>query len=384
MAILIDMSYSLKYGENYGHASADMEMDALGMTESVTMESYADYSDDEKTISYTYDEYSETWIVEEETTEESDENPVDLLNAIFDYVDDAEITSEDDDTYTLTVVIDGEKLYEDESESMDELVDGEGMFEDVEDVWSEIGDLEIVIVVEKETGYVTSVDIDLTDVLSDYMISMMADDEMDISEAVSVNEFYLALEFSDYNDTEVEIPQDIIDEAVRDESVEEDEEDYEEDDDKETVTPADGTWDIYTWDDEYVGTVTIPEGYTVDETYSDENGLYLEDGDWNSFDVDTYVPSWVEGIMEGEEFVPNLKDYTRQEVEERDSIETNQGTVRVFVEIWSMDEEPDINYFETIVYLLDCGDNYLAVEGYIDEIEDSGYTVESLIQTLLQ
>ena len=88
--------------------------------------------------------------------------------------------------------------------------------------------------------------------------------------------------------------------------------------------------------------------------------------------------------MEGEEFVPNLKDYTRQEVEERDSIETNQGTVRVFVEIWSMDEEPDINYFETIVYLLDCGDNYLAVEGYIDEIEDSGYTVESLIQTLLQ
>ena len=75
---------------------------------------------------------------------------------------------------------------------------------------------------------------------------------------------------------------------------------------------------------------------------------------------------------------------TTWEVEERDSIETNQGTVRVFVEIWSMDEEPDINYFETIVYLLDCGDNYLAVEGYIDEIEDSGYTVESLIQTLLQ
>lgn len=381
MSMVIDLEILADVTKDYSHITGSVSMDAMGMSEEVNLESYVDSTDKDVTITYTYDEFSDEWYFEEEdASDDEDEDMSDIISLITEYVDSAEITDEDDDVYTLSVVLDVAKMYEDESEMMDDLVDSsEDVIGETDDILADIENLEIIVEIEKETGYLSLISIDLADVLADYIASSIMDEEIESTECIEINDLKLEISFSDYNDVEVEIPEEVLENALE-EVVEEDEED----DDKEIVTPADGTWDIYTWDDEYVGTVTIPEGYTVDENYSDKKGLYLEDEDWNSFDVDTYVPSWVEGIMEGEEFVPNLEDYTRQEVEERDSIETNQGTVRVFVEIWSMDEESDINYFETIVYVLDCGDNYLAVEGYIDEIEDSGYTVESLIQTLLQ
>lgn len=381
MSMVIDLEILADVTKDYSHITGSVSMDAMGMSEEVNLESYVDSTDKDVTITYTYDEFSDEWYFEEEdASDDEDEDMSDIISLITEYVDSAEITDEDDDVYTLSVVLDVAKMYEDESEMMDDLVDSsEDVIGETDDILADIENLEIIVEIEKETGYLSLISIDLADVLADYIASSIMDEEIESTESIEINDLKLEISFSDYNDVEVEIPEEVLENAL-----EEVVDDFEDDDDEEIVTPADGTWDIYTWDDEYVGTVTIPEGYTVDEKYSDENGLYLEDEDWNSFDVDTYVPSWVEGIMEGEEFVPNLEDYTRQEVEERDSIETNQGTVRVFVEIWSMDEESDINYFETIVYVLDCGDNYLAVEGYIDEIEDSGYTVESLIQTLLQ
>lgn len=388
MSMVIDLEVLADVTEDYSHITGSVSMDAMGMSEEVNLESYVDSTDKDVTITYTYDEFSDEWYFEEEdASDDEDEDMSDIISLITEYVDSAEITDEDDDVYTLSVVLDVAKMYEDESEMMDDLVDSsEEVIGETDDILADIENLEIIVEIEKETGYLSLISIDLADVLADYIASSIMDEEIESTECIEINDLKLEISFSDYNDVEVEIPEEVLENAL-----EEVVDDFEDDDDDEIIDDDDeeyvygGSWELYDYEDDLFATVTVPDEYYIDMEYSDENWLYIENEDWDSVDISFYVPSWVEEIMAGVTFEPNYDTYTREEVEERDSIETEQGTVRVFVKTWSMNENYEENYFESIVYLLDKGkDDMLTVETYIDEIEDNGYTVESFIQEILQ
>jgi hypothetical protein len=90
-------------------------------------------------------------------------------------------------------------------------------------------------------------------------------------------------------------------------------------------------------------------------------------------------------MIDNETFVPDLDFYTREEVEERDSVETDFGTIRVFVRTWSLSDDFEEDYYEDVEYAyVQDGKVVFTVRGYVDEIEEGGYTIESLIQTMLQ
>lgn len=395
MSMVIDLEILADVTEDYSHITGSVSMDAMGMSEEVNLESYVDSTDKDVTITYTYDEFSDEWYFEEEdASDDEDEDMSDIISLITEYVDSAEITDEDDDVYTLSVVLDVAKMYEDESEMMDDLVDSsEDVIGETDDILADIENLEIIVEIEKETGYLSLISIDLADVLADYIASSIMDEEIESTECIEINDLKLEISFNDYNDVEVEIPEEVLENALEEvvDDFEDDDDDEIIDDDDEIIDDDDeeyvygGSWELYDYEDDLFATVTVPDEYYIDMEYSDENWLYIENEDWDSVDISFYVPSWVEEIMAGVTFEPNYDTYTREEVEERESIETEQGTVRVFVKTWSMNENYEENYFESIVYLLDKGkDDMLTVETYIDEIEDNGYTVESFIQEILQ
>lgn len=391
-SIVVDMELTLDMSKDYSHMAGSMEMSAMGEEESMVVDSYVDTSSDDEKITYTYDEYLESWYYEVEDKEdsESDSEAVEFISTIKDYVKSAEIAEEDDDKYTLDVVLDIASMYEEESDMVDDLVgSATDSIGDTEDVVGSIDELSVSVEIDKEEGYLLAVRIDLVDVVEDLLDSLSEGDEevAAYSDYISVNELAVNIELSDYNAVEVEIPEDVIEEATEAsyDDMWEDDDDTDDVDDEDSEVVYGGTYDIYNYDEELVATITIPDEYYADMDYSDENWLYLENDDWDSIDVSISVSYWVEDLMDGEEYEPDLEFYTRDEVEERESFETNQGTVRVFVHTWSMDENYEEDYYETIVYVLEKdGEIVLSVETYIDEIVDKGYTTETFIQTMLQ
>ncbi len=392
-SISLDVELTLDMSKDYSHISGSMDLSGMGEEESENIDSYIDTTADDETITYTYDEYFESWYYEVEEVEdgESDNEAIEFISSIKDYVNSAEIIDEDDDKYTLDVVLDIAKMYEEETEIVDVLVGfSTDSIGDIEDILGSFEELTVTVEIDKEEGYLTAVKIDLVDAVEDFLESLAEGDEEApaYTDYITINELAINIELSDYNDVEVEIPEDVIDEATElysDEFEEQFGDDDEDVDTEDAEVVYGGTYDIYDWDDELVATVTIPDEFYTDMEYSDEHTLYLENEDWDQIDVSIYSSYWVDYLVDGEEYEPDLEFYTRDEIEERASIETEQGTVRVFVHIWSMDEDYENDYYEAIVYgLVKDEEIVLYVDSYIDEIENNGYTVESLIQTMLQ
>lgn len=390
MSLVIEMELAAEATEDYSYTTGKMEMEFAGEEETMNFESYTDSSEEGKTITYTYDETSDSWYYEEEydEDEEDDQSDFESISEIMDYVKSAEITDEDDDKYTLSVVLDLAKLNESDSEAVEDIMGS--VSDTIDDTFGETGDflesideMEFVVEIDKENGYLTAIRLDLEDMLLDLLKELAEADteEADYSKYISINEFSLEIEFSNFNDVEIEIPKEVIDEAV--EGFGDIDLDIDDDDDEVVVTGD--AFEIFDYDGNSLATFTIPEGYEIDTEYSDKNWVCLEDDDWNSIEVSCFPSYWVEGLIDGEEYEADLDFYTRDEVFEAESIVTNQGKVRVFIRIWSFDDNSEEEYHQTIVYVLVNEDGLMsAVETDVDEIEGKGYTTESLIQTMLK
>ena len=424
MEIVMKMDVTSEISEDYMHMSGDMEMKAAGEEESDTMESYTDYSDEDTTVTYTYDPDMEEWYKTEEDKEEDDEMSFEDFNKITEYIKDSEIVDEDDDVYVLEVVLDLEKLSEEEADTMEEIMDTAGdsaeeFLGDSEDIISSIEELTVTIEIDKDTNYISSIKIDLVDMFEEIIKSLSEADAATEQYAgyISINKFAMEITFDDYNKTEVEIPEDVIEEAVEEDVFDWDDEDFDWDDDEDSWDDEDIDWDdededtinkdvfmdeyysdfsedsvvvngdkfeLRNYSDELLTNVTVPKGFEIDMENSSDTLIFLDGANYEGITVSTFSETWVEDLMDGKAYESD-SDYTRDEASEVTSVTTNLGTVRVFVRTWSFDENPTENFYQDVTYVLgDDYDHLTVVETTYEDIEATGYTIESLIQTMLQ
>lgn len=146
----------------------------------------------------------------------------------------------------------------------------------------------------------------------------------------------------------------------------------------------DNKFDLYSYSDEKLMTVTIPEGFSVDNEYSSSSCAYLEDDNYNEIEVDSDAYYWIIDFLNGEAYEPDLEFYTRDEMEQLDSIETNQGTVYVICNTWSFDEDFENEYYVDYTLVLEVGEEYPCIKVSADTLEEYDLTLESLAKTMLQ
>lgn len=144
------------------------------------------------------------------------------------------------------------------------------------------------------------------------------------------------------------------------------------------------TFDILSYSDEKLMTVTIPEGFKIDSEYSSSHYVYLEDDNYNTIDVDSDAYYWIQDFINGEEYEPDLDFYTRDELTLGNSIKTNQGTVTVVVNTYSFDEDYENEYYVDYTLVLVKGENYPSIEVSADILEEYDVTLEDFAKSLLQ
>ena len=389
MVLSVKMDFVIEADDDYSHTVGSLEMEALGESETEYYESYVDYSNDEYSIKYDYDDYYEEWTATKESTDDAEEDITEDISMILEYVKNAEILSETDDAYVISAEVDLLELYEDESESVDDLVDDsdvdvEDFVGDLSDLFGSFGSLEFTVEVDKETNYLTAISCDLVDVVDDILsVIPESEDGVNYADYITVDEFSLSVEISNIDNVEVEIPQEVIDE-VGEATEEDDEWDDFEDDDEDVVVSGEDTFVLYDYYDDVVATMNVPEGYELDVNYSEDTLIKIK-SDYGSVYVQNFIESWAGKLISGEEYVVDTEFYTRDDIEELESVETDLGTIRVFIRTYSYSENYDEIYYQSIIYaLVEDGDAVFSIDGEVDEIEASGYTIETFIQAMLQ
>lgn len=297
---------------------------------------------------------------------------------------------------------DVKKLLEEmEVNDVDEILSTEVMddvtIQDIVDVVN----FDINYYVDTKDYYIAHMELDLKDALNDglgffekYMLKMAEEEEaVDPSINFECNAAKITYDFDNDADVTVKF------EGEYEEMADDDWEDDDWSDDDNVVLPDDGwsddysesgvvvngnTFDLYSYSDEKLMTVTIPEGFSVENEYSSSSCVYLEDDNYNEIEVDSDAYYWIIDFLNGEAYEPDLEFYTRDEMEQLDSIETNQGTVYVICNTWSFDEDFENEYYVDYTLVLEVGDEYPCIKVSADTLEEYDLTLESLAKTMLQ
>jgi len=396
MGISMKLDAVMEYTKDYSHMTGDIEVSMMGMEQETEMESYIDSTDDDKQITYTYNEEADVWYYVEEDKEEA--SNVDDIADFSDYLKEAKIVEDDGDEYIIEMVIDFEKYYKDNPEKAENLFssgsDSLSMF-DMESVIEELEEMPMTFGIEKETNYLSYVKFDLTDIFAEILSSSASDDESAaMMEAMKMKEFSFEMELSDYNDVEVEIPEEVIENAEEeindmwdDEDIDWDDDDFDWDEDEDDVDASVDTnaktLTLSNFEDEAIATLNVPEGFYINPDYASGTFINLKNDDYDSINVTPYPETYAKALLNGEKYEPDMSSYTRNEAAELDSVETKLGTVRVFQNIWSMSENPNENYHVGFNLVLTLSDGqYVSVYAYVSDIEGDGYTIESLAKAM--
>lgn len=358
--------------EQITYVDGKLGMNAMGQNESVGFEAYA-VVDDGTVTAYAYDEDSDTWYKTETESDGSDALDQDTIDEITEAMKDvlkengelAEDTEkvEGEECYVITATVEGGD-WSAILKPMQGMIDDAMEEADVDiDVlsWFEYFSADITYYISKDTGYLVKSEVDMSDTDLFGMVKQMAKDigveeyfgdVTDMIEDCSFSKFYLSAVFSDINDTEVEVPDDVIDNAVEknvadsidglmggvgNDPIGDDpfEDDPFEDDpfgnDPYETDPDDGDWfhgDSFTFhkadeSDEFLCEVKIPDGYSYDVGFSDpESGMVSLDRDagdgwiWiqNEVEPPMYYGLLNNGKLPVDEY-PSLADYEDYEME---------------------------------------------------------------------
>ena len=310
-AFAANASLSGEIAEDIYHLDGSVKYEVLGDKDSQDFEVYMEMDGDTATVYYNMDD---TWYVQETDTADAgveiDDKMIEKIqDATKDLYANAEVAKKtekvgDEECYVLTVKPSGEDWA-----SFIQTVVKEA---DVEDEWDEacetledeldltVEDLldylnfEATLYVSKENKYLVKSEMDFSGIdiagiidsvenLADYLdaADMDADD-------IAINSFSISIEYSNINDTEVEIPDDVIDEAIDPYAWYDYDDDYDWDDD-------DYDWDDddYDWDDD-----------DDDWDYSYSSDYYDEDEGWLRL-----TDYWDSGVIDTTFNIPNTVAY---------------------------------------------------------------------------
>lgn len=348
----------------YIDGKISMSVPAASVDEDVAVKVYGAV-DGETVTTYTYDESADEWYktetevgasnaMDEDTINEMTEAMKDVLKENAELAEDTEEV-EGEECYVLTATIAGEDfagavkpiqgMIDDAmKEAMEELNSPMDINFDLVS-WSEYLSADVTYYISKDSNNLVKSEIDLsgTDVLGMFgqIIKDIGGEEalgdvLDMVEDISFSKFSISVVYSDMNETEVTIPDDVIDNAVDlseagviddiigggDDPIVPDP-DPVEPDDPDPVDPVDpvgnnDTITLYKLDasSEVLCEVSTPDGYTYDSTYSTpESGLISydrEDGNgwiWvqNEVEAPMYYSLLNDGVLPVDEY-PELEE----------------------------------------------------------------------------
>lgn len=378
MDIDLTLDMDMDCDGNNAYLNMALEGSMMGEENSMEMEMYVAEDEDGNPIVYFNQDGS--WYYQ---AMEAVENSLEVAEptSFTEYIKEAEIVDEDDDTYVIECVIDFEKLYEDQAEALEDSEAGD-IAEEYEDMINEMmaafEEMEITYEIDKDSNSIMSVEMDMTKAVDDVLAALtdLSEGEMDFSEMVKVNKLSFEVEYENYGDAKVEIPSDVTENAT-DGSLMGGSISGEVDED--AVDVHGNEINVYDYSsEEYITTITIPEGFGIREDYAARYNFAIEDDNWNVFYFGSSQYYEITNFLNGE-YESNTVDYLRDEIVEFDSIETNQGTVRVFARIWCMSGDPQTDYYADYYFVLNTEDGYTVQMTYYSYNNDtSDFTLEQL------
>lgn len=341
---------------NYIDGTLNFKAEVAGMDESLGFEMYMLTDDDTMTYYVNIDDAGEWYKTELDMADlgdidiSMDQDTTDAVNeAMKDYLkENAELAEDTEDVegeecYVLTATIDGDgfqEIYEPMGDMFDEMND---MMKDAGlDIEMDIASylsyftMDVTYYISKDNGYQVKSEVDLSGSDLYGMVEQFVADTgldelgiMDQLQDISFSKCSFSAVMSDINETEVEVPDDVIDNAVDldeagmvddimggvgDMPIEPDPVDLEEppvEPDDPVVEPDEDEWfhgDSFTLNkcdeyDEFLCEVNIPDGYTYDDVFSTpETGLVSLDRD----DGEGYI--WVQNEVEAPMYYTLLND----------------------------------------------------------------------------
>ncbi|MDE6531681.1 MAG: hypothetical protein K2K96_13065 [Lachnospiraceae bacterium] len=335
---------------SYIDGEITMKAPAGSIDEKMGFEAYA-IVDDGTVTSYSCVDNDGVWYKTEVESDDSDALDQDTIDKITEAMKDvlkengelAEDTEkvEGEECYVLTATIEGDDwsaILKPMRGMLDDAMEEAGVDIDVLS-WFEYFSADITYYISKDTGYLVKAEMDMSDtdiygmvgqIMKDSGAEALIGDFEDMIEEISFSKFYVSAVYSDINDTEIKIPDDVIDNAVMldeagaidglmggitgNDPIETDpiETDPIETDPIETNPSGSDEWfhgDSFTLNkcdeyDEFLCEVKIPDGYSYDGTFSDPEGglvsLDREDGNgWIWVQNEAYYPTYA-GLLNGE------------------------------------------------------------------------------------
>lgn len=312
MGMDIEGDFEVSNDPMAGYGNLTMNMDMLGMKETMTSEMYM--MNDEDAL-YTYqNNNNEGWIVSKSTPFDITTKQAPFDDEIFEYLDLKVKNGEkvnDQATWRLDVTIKSDKL----KEIMDEVDDQDSnleAFEDLEDT-----KITFTLFVDKETKQVLKISMDLKESLSELIGKSLMDNAQVEGYEFAFEELKFDIVFSKINEIDaIKIPDEVVEKAIQDSSM--------------AVTSGDVSTQTHAWETMKVvvdgNEITVGEtnlqtlldmGYVVDEEYYeaadeleeyDSEYLTLLKGDISlSVSVDNLGESTIK-LNEG--IITNISGYT--------------------------------------------------------------------------
>ncbi len=206
-----------------------LEVKAGGLDDEIPIESYL-IVDDGTMTDYSYDD-DDTWYMEElddvwdqDAVDKMIEKLKDVLKENGELAEDTEKV-EGEECYVITATIEGREwstIFKPMKSMINDIMEENNTDFDAFSCL-EYCSADITYYISKDTGYLVKIEIDASDtdlysivgqIMKDSGESIFGGDFEDVVEDVSLSKFYISAVFSDINDTEVEIPDDVIDDAV--------------------------------------------------------------------------------------------------------------------------------------------------------------------------
>lgn len=289
--------------EGLGHANIAMDVDlememagySDGMTESFESEMYTVKDGD----TYVYDPELDVWYINEDSDGDDITGSVDEVNEVVKELwyaaEMAEETEEVDgeECYVLSMTVAGEDMANvweaaGGAVDMDDFIDEDAV--DMDALFEELS-LDFVAYFSTDTKEIVRMEATLGEVDFDALLEAAGVDMSELAGAdmdLEISTFDFSMVVSGYNNTEVEMDEDIADEAISyDEyeamsastgvpEIEVEPVEPEVDPVVPEVEPSTGgaygdTIDLYNVAYDYLATVYCPDGYYIDESYSDSN-----------------------------------------------------------------------------------------------------------------
>ncbi len=367
-------------GAQTSYVNGDISLDAMGSSENVGFEVYTVMEDDTVTT-YLYNEDQDTWYkaeAEADDSESMDQETADeiteaMKNVIKENGELAEDTEEveGEECYVITATIAGDDfatVCEPLKDTLNDAMEDAGMDLDMLSLFEYLS-MDVTYYISKDTGYQVKSEIDMSATDLYGMVEQIVTDlglgdygVMDEIEDISFSECKFSCVMSDVNETEVEVPDDVIDNAeevdestdisnivggiggsditdpVEPDPVEPDpnEPDPNEPDPDETDPNGQDAGETDEWylgdrfifnkcdeTEEFLCEVQIPDDYTYDEEFSDPEGGYVSldraDGNGWIFVYNEALSPTYFGLIDGE--LP-VDEYSELEVFQNYEIET--------------------------------------------------------------